>query len=154
MKIAAGHIVQVTYVLRESNPEGEELEVCTLEDPFEFVIGNDEVLPAFEEALKGLTSGDTFQVSLKCDDAYGPEDEEAYVEIPKEAFLVDGELDESVFEEGEVVPMETEDGETLIGVVAEVLLNSVVVDFNHPFAGLDLHFEGRVESVAAAPESN
>lgn len=154
LHIGTGHLVRLTYVLRETGPEGEELEVCTQEDPFEFVFGGDEVLPAFEEVLMGKTSGDTFQIALKCEDAYGEEDEEAYVEVPKEAFLVDGEVDESVFEEGEVVPMETEDGETLIGVVAEVKLNSVVVDFNHPFAGLDLYFEGKVESVEVAPASN
>jgi FKBP-type peptidyl-prolyl cis-trans isomerase SlyD len=58
-----------------------------------------------------------------------------------------------VFEVGEVVPMETEDGEEFIGVVAEVRLNTVVVDFNHPFAGLALHFSGEVTLVSAAPPS-
>jgi FKBP-type peptidyl-prolyl cis-trans isomerase SlyD len=60
-------------------------------------------------------------------------------------------LDESVFEEGEVVPMETEDGEEVIGVVAEVRLNSVIVDFNHPFAAMNLHFTGEILNVADAP---
>jgi FKBP-type peptidyl-prolyl cis-trans isomerase SlyD len=90
---------------------------------------------------------------LTVDEAYGQEDEEAFVELPKSAFLVDGELDESVFAEGEVVPMETEDGEEVLGIVTEVRLNSVVVDFNHPFAGLDLHFEGQVVRVGEAPPS-
>jgi len=154
LHIGTGHLVRLTYVLREVGPEGEELEVCTADDPFEFIVGNDEVLSAFEKAVMGLTSGDEFQLSLKAEEAYGPEEEEAYVEVPKEAFLVDGELDESVFAEGEVVPMETEEGEELIGVVAEVRLNSVVVDFNHPFAGLDLHFEGQIEAVEVPPKAN
>ena len=88
---------------------------------------------------------------LSVEDAYGEEDEEAYVEVPKSAFIVDGELDESVLEVGEVVPMQTEDGDEVIGVVAEVRLNSVVVDFNHPFAGLELHFVGEVLRVLDAP---
>ena len=71
--------------------------------------------------------------------------------MPKSAFLVDGELDESIFELGEAVPMQTEDGDEMIGVVAEVRLNSVVVDFNHPFAGLSLHFVGEILGVADAP---
>ena len=47
--------------------------------------------------------------------------------------------------------MQTEDGDEVIGVVAEVRLNSVVVDFNHPFAGLELHFVGEVLRVLDAP---
>ena len=47
--------------------------------------------------------------------------------------------------------MQTEDGDEVIGVVAELRLNSVVVDFNHPFAGLELHFVGEVLRVLDAP---
>jgi FKBP-type peptidyl-prolyl cis-trans isomerase SlyD len=153
--IADGKYVEVTYVLRENDAAGEELEVCPADDPFGFTVGKVEVLEAFENALKGKQEGDAFEFSLTMEEAYGPEDEEAYVEVPKSAFIVDGELDESVFEVGEVVPMETEDGDELLGIVCDVLLNSVVVDFNHPFAGLNLHFSGKVELVAdAAPEDN
>ena len=151
--ISDGQYVEVTYILREEGPQGEELEVCGADDPFGFIVGNDEVLPAFEAVMRGLQQGDTFMFRLTVDEAYGPEDEEAFVELPKSAFLVDGELDESVFAEGEVVPMETEDGEEVLGIVTEVRLNSVVVDFNHPFAGLDLHFEGQVVRVGEAPPS-
>ena len=52
-------------------------------------------------ALNGLVAGDSFEFTLSVEDAYGEEDEEAYVEVPKSAFLVDGELDESIFELGE-----------------------------------------------------
>ena len=155
MNISSGVYVEVTYVLREDGPEGEELEVCPAEDPFGFVIGQDEVLPAFEAALMGKKSGDSFEFVLSVEEAYGEEDEEAFVEIPKSAFIVDGELDESIFEVGEVVPMETEDGEELIGVVAEVRLNDVVVDFNHPFSAMPLHFVGEITLVSVSPpESN
>ena len=153
MHISDGLYVEITYVLREDGPEGEELEVCPADDPFGFMIGDDEVLPAFEVALKGKKAGDSFEFQLSIEDAYGPEEEDAFVEVPKSAFLVDGELDESIFELGEVVPMETEDGEEVIGVVAEVRLNTVVVDFNHPFAGLALHFSGEVTLVSKAPPS-
>lgn len=149
--IAPGKFVEISYILRENDAEGEELEICPADDAFGFMVGEGQVLPAFEAALNGLVAGDSFEFKLSVDDAYGEEDEEAYVEIPKSAFLVDGELDESVFELGEVVPMETEDGEEVIGVVAELRLNSVVVDFNHPFAGLNLHFTGEVLRVADAP---
>ena len=153
--IADGKYVEVTYVLRENDANGEELEVCPAEDPFAFTVGQLEVLETFEQKLMGLKEGEEFSFGLTMEEAYGDEDEEAYVRVPKSAFLVDGELDESIFEVGEVVPMETEDGDELMGIVADVLLNEVVIDFNHPFAGLNLHFTGKVELVAeAAPQDN
>ena len=153
--IADGKYVEVTYVLRENDASGEELEVCPANDPFGFMVGKLEVLEAFEQALMGKKEGESFEFSLSVEDAYGEEEEEAVIRVPKSAFLVDGELDESVFEVGEVVPMETEDGEELMGIVVDVLLNEVVIDFNHPFAGLNLHFSGKVELVSdAAPQDN
>ena len=154
LSIAQGKYVEISYFLRETDAEGEELEICPADDPFGFMVGENQVLPMFEKALEGLAAGDSFEFTLAVDDAYGEEDEEAFVEVPKSAFLVDGELDESVFDLGEVVPMQTEDGEEMLGVVAEVRLNSVVVDFNHPFAGLDLHFVGEVLRVLDAPPSS
>jgi FKBP-type peptidyl-prolyl cis-trans isomerase SlyD len=154
LNISNGVYVEITYVLREDGPEGEELEVCPAEDPFGFTIGQDEVLPAFEAALMGKKGGDSFEFVLSEEDAYGPEDPEGFVEVPKSAFIVDGELDESIFEVDSVVPMETEDGEEMIGVVAEVQLNSVIVDFNHPFAGMPLHFAGEIKLISAAPPAS
>ena len=149
--IAPGKFVEISYILREANGDSEELEICPADAPFGFMTGEEQVLPAFEAALNGLKPGDSFDFKLSVEDAYGEEDEEAYVEVPKSAFIVDGELDESVLEIGEVVPMQTEDGDEVIGVVAELRLNSVVVDFNHPFAGLELHFVGEVLRVLDAP---
>jgi len=59
LNISNGVYVEISYVLREDGPEGEELEVCPAEDPFGFTIGQDEVLPAFEAALMGKKGGDS-----------------------------------------------------------------------------------------------
>ena len=150
LQIASGKYVEISYILREDSPEGEELEICPADEAFGFMVGESQVLLALENALLGMKKGDSFAFRLSVDEAYGEEDEEAFVEVPKSAFIVDGELDESVFEEGEVVPMETEDGDEVI-VVAEVRLNSVIVDFNHPFAAMNLHFTGEILNVADAP---
>jgi FKBP-type peptidyl-prolyl cis-trans isomerase SlyD len=63
-------------------------------------------------------------------------------------FIEDGELDEEIFQEGEIIPLESPEGDIIEGVVCEVKLNSVVLDFNHPLAGEDLFFEGSVVSVS------
>jgi FKBP-type peptidyl-prolyl cis-trans isomerase SlyD len=71
------------------------------------------------------------------------------VALPKSTFMVDGKLDEEVMQVGEVVPMEDDQGNELVGVVVEVESDVVYVDFNHPLAGLDLHFEGVVVAVGS-----
>ena len=76
------------------------------------------------------------------------ETEDAIVALPKETFVVDGKLDKEIMKPGEVVPLEDEDGNEVIGVVVEVQDQVVHVDFNHPLAGLDLHFEGVVVASA------
>ena len=107
--IAPGKFVEISYILREANgirgvgnlSRGRPL----------WIHGKRLCLPAFEAALIGLKPGDSFDFKLSVEDAYGEEDEEAYVQVPKSAFIVDGELDESVLEIREVVPMQTEDGD-------------------------------------------
>ncbi len=146
-QVEAGALVEVAYTLRAQGPEGEELETCTEENPFVFRVGQDEALEAFEQGLMGKREGEPFILHIHCDDAYGEETEDAIVALPKETFVVDGKLDTEIMKPGEVVPLEDEDGNQVIGVVVEVEDKVVHVDFNHPLAGLDLHFEGVVVAV-------
>ena len=112
-----------------------------------FRLGEDEALEAFEQALLEKREGEPFEVLIACDDAYGQETEDAVLALPKETFKVDGKIDLEVMKPGEVVPMEDDEGQEIIGVVVEVGQDVVHVDFNHPLAGLDLHFEGVVVAI-------
>ncbi|MFM7233566.1 MAG: peptidylprolyl isomerase [Flavobacteriales bacterium] len=147
MKIAPGKNVAVHYTLYAVDEENEVIEETRHDDPMRFVFGQDPMLPKFEAALLGLEPGDNFTISIPCDDAYGPEQENLFIEYPKSMFLEDGELDDEIFQEGEIIPLESPEGDLIEGVVCEVKLNSVVLDFNHPLAGEDLLFEGSVVSV-------
>ncbi|MFM7730768.1 MAG: peptidylprolyl isomerase [Flavobacteriales bacterium] len=148
MKIQKGSNVEVSYVLRVDSYDGEVVEETMANEPMAFVYGEDQMLEKFEQALLGLSAGDKFEVAIPVEEAYGPELDELYVEFPKSEFIEDGEIDEELFEIGEIVPMQTPDGDTVQGMVAEVHLNSIVLDFNHPLAGEDLYFRGEVLTVA------
>ena len=148
MKIAPGKEVAVHYTLYVVDDEKELIEETRNDDPMRFVFGQDSMLAKFEQALLGLSAGDAFTVSIPCDEAYGPEQENLFIEYPKSMFIEDGELDEEIFQEGEIIPLESPEGDIIEGVICEVKLNSVVLDFNHPLAGEDLLFEGTVVSVA------
>ncbi len=147
MKIAQGSTVSVHYTLYAENPQGELIEKTREGEPLQFVYAEDAMLPKFEQALLGLAAGDKFTVAIVAAEAYGEEDENLFVEFPKSEFMEDGEFDEELFGIGEIVPMQTPEGEMLEGVVCEVKLNSIVLDFNHPLAGENLYFEGEVVEV-------
>lgn len=147
-EVQPGVQVEVAYTLRADGPEGEELESCNEETPFVFTVGQEEALEAFEAALIGKRVGEPFEIQIACDDAYGDETDDAVVALPKATFMVDGKLDEEVMQVGEVVPMSDDEGQEIVGVVVDVEAEFVHVDFNHPLAGLDLHFEGVVVGIS------
>jgi FKBP-type peptidyl-prolyl cis-trans isomerase SlyD len=148
MAIQKGSQVSLHYRLYFDGFGEELVEETEENNPLEFIVGSGEMLALFEEAIMGKDSGDQFEIFIPCNQAYGPDDEDAYIELDKSEFIGDdGEWDEELLEVGEVVPMLTEDGEEVYGVITEVKLNSVVVDFNHPLAGEDLYFKGVIVSV-------
>jgi len=147
MKITAGSKVSLTYILRCDDSAGEIIEEATIHEPMEFTFGVDPMLEDFDNALKGLQSGEKFQVSIPSARAYGEEKEELFIELPKSKFMADGEWDDETLVEDEIVSIESDDGEEMQGLIVEVRLNSVVVDFNHPLAGENLFFSGEVLKV-------
>jgi FKBP-type peptidyl-prolyl cis-trans isomerase SlyD len=145
--VAPGKFVEIEYVLSEATIEGqigELLEECPEENAFGFNVGSGEVLESFENALKGLKTGEPFEVVLSCIDAYGHTTDDAIVMIPKNVFEVNGIFDEENIKVGEAIPMNDDNGNEILGVVIDILDSEVQVDFNHPFADLDLHFSGRI----------
>ncbi|MGF1565592.1 MAG: peptidylprolyl isomerase [Flavobacteriales bacterium] len=154
MKVQKGKMVAVQYRLHADGPEGELIEETTTDAPLEFIFGHEDLLEHFEAVLLDKQAGDAFEVHIKADDAYGAEDEDAIVEMPLSTFVVDGEIDTEMLQEGEMVPMVDEEGNELLGVVVEVDENNVVLDFNHPLAGIDLYFNGSVIEVREATDAD
>ena len=148
MKITANKFVAVTYDLNVGEGEERELmERATSEVPLKFVFGTGAMLPAFEDALKGLEVGDKFNFSIAPADAYGEYVEEHVLDLPKNIFEVDGKFDSEMIKEGNTVPMMDSNGNRMNGSVLEVKEDVVVMDFNHPLAGETLHFSGEVIDV-------
>jgi len=147
MKITTGSKVSLIYTLRCDNSAGEIIEEATVQEPMDFTFGIDPMLEDFDNALKGLEAGQKFEVAIPCARAYGEEKEELFMELPKTKFMTDGEWDEESLMEDEIVSIESEEGEEMQGLIVEVKLNTVIVDFNHPLAGENLFFSGEVMKV-------
>ena len=145
METAENKYITVAYKMyMVEDGEKEFGEEAPVEHPFQFISGMGLTLDAFENQVKDLAEGDTFDFTIPCADAYGEYDEEHVIELPKSVFLIDGKFDDEHVVPDAVIPMMTAEGHRLNGTVVEVKEDIVVMDMNHPLAGCDLNFVGQV----------
>jgi FKBP-type peptidyl-prolyl cis-trans isomerase SlyD len=157
MTVGQNKVVSVTYALmvREAGQTEEVFVEKTDEtNPFVFLSGFGGVLPEFEKNLEGLKVGDAFDFILDAANGYGLIENDMLIEIPIGAFVgPDGKIEEGLLQAGNVLPMRDSEGNHLEGTIRQVGVENVVMDFNHPLAGKDLHFSGTViELREATPE--
>lgn len=152
MIIANKTVVLCHYTLREGTETGPLIESTEGGDPLGYIHGVGMMIPLFETNLTGKQAGDAFSFGIKAADAYGEYHADAAEEIPKAAFNLEGVVAADVFVEGEVLPLEDENGNQMQGIITQVNEDTIIVDFNHPMAGVDLYFTGHVQGVRAATD--
>lgn len=105
-------------------------------DPLEFTVGKGEVIPGFDEAVRGMRVGDTKTVEIAPEDAYGPRRDGLVAQIERERaqFPVEPQV-------GMNLALPLQDGSQLEVVVTEVTETHVTIDGNHPLAGEKLIFD-------------
>lgn len=151
MIVEEHNVVTLSYELRNDGPEGEILEIMNVHYPFKFFCGGDQLLPAFEEQLRGLEEGDAFEFVLSPGLAYGELDPEQVLEVPRGLFEEEGEAPmENVLIEGNYIVLSDEEGEDFHGRIVSWDDENVKVDFNHAMAGKTLHFKGVVLNIRKA----
>lgn len=149
MKAEKNKVVAVSY---ELEVEGKIADKAGAEKPLEYIHGTGMLLPLFEAAVEGKEPGEAFDFTLSPEDGYGEYQAEYVIDIPKEAFSVDGAVREDLLVVGNVIPMLNNMGQVMQGTVKGVSASAVTMDFNHPMAGRTLHFTGKVEAVREASE--
>ncbi|NQT77230.1 MAG: FKBP-type peptidyl-prolyl cis-trans isomerase [Bacteroidetes bacterium] len=150
MKIANSTVVSMTYTLTENDEKGLMIQEVDKDKPFVFLFGSGFLLPKFEEHITGLEMGADYSFQLKSNDAYGPTREDALMELDKNIFEVDGKIDDNILFIGNDIPMQNDEGHTLMGKVLKITDDKVRMDFNHPLAGKDLFFKGEIVAVRKA----
>ena len=135
---------QVTMHFSISLPDGTEAASTFEAEPTTFVMGDGTVSEGLELALYGLAAGDTQSLTLQPDQAFGPRDEAKVQPMPRANFSSDMEL-----EPGLIISFTTPDGNEVAGIVQELQEQSVVMDFNHPLAGMEVIFKVEVLEVTA-----
>lgn len=149
MKISQNKVVEFWYDLEV---EGQIVDQTTKERPLDYIHGTRSLLPKLEEHFEGMEAGQGFDVTLAPADAYGEYSQDRVIELPKEAFMIDGVIQENLLFVGNVLQMLNGRGGIERGRIIDVKDNSVVMDLNLEMAGKTLHFTGEILTVREATE--
>ena len=125
-------------------------EEATEQEPFVFISGFGTTIPGFEKEIEKRAEGDTFDFTLPCAEAYGEYVDARIITLDKNIFTVNGVFDANMIYVDAIIPLQNEDGMRFMGKVLEVNDSNVKVDLNHPLAGCDLNFAGKVTACREA----
>ena len=150
MKITPQCVVGLTWTLRDTL--GEVLD--ELDDPIEFLVGGDDLLAAIEDKLQNHVIGDKIDMQLEPEQAFGDYDE-TRVFLEARA-LFPAETEEGMTFDGAALPAgcSRDIPSAFLYTVTEIYPEHVVLDGNHPLAGIAIRLSVTIESVreATAPE--
>ena len=148
MNITPQCVVALTWTLTDTL--GEELDV--LDEPVEFLIGGQDLFKKIEDALQGHGVGATVALQLEPEEAFGDFKDDLLFLEKRELFPA--ELEEGMTIEGSALPAgcNPEAPKDALYTVAEIYPEHVVLDGNHPLAGIALRLRLKVEAVREATE--
>lgn len=136
--------VALSYDLMVGEEKEELMERASELEPLTFYSGIGGMLPKFEAEILPLNEGDAFDFVLSAADAYGAYDDNGVIDLQTKMFEVDGKIEEGLLAEGNVVPLMDNQGNRVNAAVVKVEGDTVKMDLNHPLAGENLHFIGKV----------
>ncbi len=126
----------VEYTL--TAPDGSVIDTTEGREPFTFTTGQNEVIPGFEREVLRMEEGEEKTFTLQPSEAYGERREELVERVPRQA------LQGIELHEGQVLQGTTPDGRTFLVRVLSFDDSEVVLDHNHPLAGVPLTFKVKV----------
>lgn len=137
-----GDTVLVDYTGKLS--DGSIFDSSDAHGPLEFTIGEGQVIPGFEDAVIGLSPGESRTVIIPADQAYGPYRQEMMIDVDRSQFP-DGV--EPVV--GQQLQLQQEDMQALVVMITKIEGEKVTLDANHPLAGQELTFDITLDQIAA-----
>lgn len=148
MEIIEQCVVALTWTLKDTL--GEELDV--LDEPVEFLVGGNDLLARIEEALQGHGVGATLSLHLEPEDAFGDFQDQLLFLEPRALFPA--ELEEGMTFEGSALPegCNPDAPRDALYTVSEIYPEHVVLDGNHPLAGIAIRLHLKVCGVRQATE--
>ncbi|HYF41657.1 MAG TPA: FKBP-type peptidyl-prolyl cis-trans isomerase [Ramlibacter sp.] len=146
MEVTPQCVVALTWTLKDTL--GETLDV--LDEPVEFLVGGNDLLTKIEEALQGHEPGAKVDLHLEPEDAFGDFNDQLVFLEPRSLFPA--ELEEGMTFEGLPAGANPEAPKDALYTVSEIYPEHVVLDGNHPLAGIAIRLHLKLESVREATE--
>jgi FKBP-type peptidyl-prolyl cis-trans isomerase SlyD len=146
MEITPQCVVALTWTLKDTL--GETLDELT--DPVEFLLGGGDLLTRIEEALQGHEPGDRLDLHLEPEEAFGDYNDQLVFLEPRGLFPV--ELEEGLTFEGLPPGSNLDAPKDVVYMVTDIYPEHVVLDGNHPLAGIAIRLALKVEAVREATE--
>ena len=112
-------------------------------EPLEFTLGEGQLIPGFEQAVVGMSPGESKKVDIPCDKAYGPHEQDLVINMDRSQIPDNVEL-----EIGRQLQFRQDTGQIYTFTVTEFDDSSVELDANHPLSGEDLVFEIELVEIA------
>jgi FKBP-type peptidyl-prolyl cis-trans isomerase SlyD len=145
MQISAPCVVSLTWRLTDAQNRP----IDELAEPVEFFYGGHDLLATVEVALAGHRAGDELKLQLEPEQAFG--DNRAELVCFEDRKLFPEQLETGMAFEGLPPGHATPDMPAdAIYIVTEVYASHVVLDGNHPLAGMALRLDLKVSGVRAA----
>ena len=144
LKVKDGHVVSMEYTLKV---DGEIADSSEGREPLEFVHGAGNIIPGLEREMTGMEVGESKDVVVAAPDAYGEEDEKAFMDVPRDQFP-----EEVPMKVGTELQVQNQAGQPMYARIDMVGDKSVRLDFNHPLAGKELNFSVRVVGLREATD--
>jgi FKBP-type peptidyl-prolyl cis-trans isomerase SlyD len=144
MKITEQCVVALTWALKDTL--GEELD--TLDEPVEFLVGGNDLLASIERGLQGYEAGDTLELQIEPQDAFGDYDDRLLFLEPRHLFPEN--IEEGMGFEGLPNGCNASAPRDRLYFVSDIYPDHVVMDGNHPLAGIALRIKLKVHAVREA----
>ncbi len=134
--VKEGVVVSMEYTL---HVDGELLDTSDGQGPLQYLAGYGNIVPGLENEMMGMKVGESKNVVVQPVDGYGEFDDTAFLEVPRGQFPKDMQL-----EEGLELTVRDEEGHAQYARVDAIQGEAVTLNFNHPLAGAELHFNVKV----------
>ncbi len=116
-------------------------------EPIEFLQGHGNIIPGLEKELHDMAVGESKDVAVSAADGYGEIDPAAIIDVPRSEFPPSITL-----EPGVTLQVQDNEGNVMLAQIREVGSETVKLDFNHPLAGKDLHFNVKIVGLRNATD--
>jgi peptidylprolyl isomerase len=112
-------------------------------EPISFVVGSGQMIAGFDAALPGMAVGETKDITITPNDAYGERNEKNVEIVPVTQFPKDLDLTK-----GQVI-RGMRNGQQFMAKIMANDTHTVTLDLNHPLAGEDLNFKIELMSISS-----